>query len=140
MTSETISSEEEPLSNTLITLMAIAIGIIVANLYYLQPLLHQITHEFHVGAASASLLITFTQIGYAAGLAFVVPLGDLIARRRLVVAIFLLAAVTMAVSAMLTSFVLLAAVTLVVGLVSVGGQVIIPFAADLANPPSSAVA
>jgi predicted MFS family arabinose efflux permease len=134
MTSETISSEEEPLSNTLITLMAIAIGIIVANLYYLQPLLHQITHEFHVGAASASLLITFTQIGYAAGLAFVVPLGDLIARRRLVVAIFLLAAVTMAVSAMLTSFVLLAAVTLVVGLVSVGGQVIIPFAADLANP------
>ena len=125
---------KKPLSNGLITLMAIAIGIIVANLYYQQPLLHQISKNFHVGTARASLLMTFTQVGYAVGLAFVVPLGDVWPRRRLVVGIFVLAAVTMAVAAGMTSFTLLAVVTLVIGLSSVGGQVLIPLAADLAEP------
>lgn len=121
----------------LITLMALAVGIIVANLYYLQPLLHQMTRDFHVSPASASLLLTFTQIGYAAGLAFVVPLGDFIPRRRLAVGIFLLSALMMAIGAMLSSFVLFAAVTLAIGLSSVGGQVLVPFAADLAKPAES---
>jgi predicted MFS family arabinose efflux permease len=125
---------KKPLSNGLITLMAIAIGIIVANLYYQQPLLHQISKNFHVGTARTSLLMTFTQVGYAVGLAFVVPLGDVWPRRRLVVGIFVLAAVTMAVAAGMTSFTLLAVVTLVIGLSSVGGQVLIPLAADLAEP------
>ena len=118
----------------LITLMALAVGIIVANLYYLQPLLHQMTRDFHVSPASASLLLTFTQIGYAAGLAFVVPLGDFIPRRRLAVGIFSLSALMMAIGAVLSSFVLFAAVTLAIGLSSVGGQVLVPFAADLAKP------
>lgn len=122
------------LSKTLITVMAAAIGLIVANIYYLQPLLHQVKGEFGVSPASASLLLTLTQFGYAAGLALVVPLGDLIPRRRLVVAIFLVAAILMAVGALLTSFVAFAAITLFIGLSSVGGQVIIPFAADLAEP------
>ena len=61
--------------------MAAATGIIVANLYYLQPLLHQISKNFHVGTARASLLMTFIQTGYALGLAFVVPLGDIWPRR-----------------------------------------------------------
>ncbi|HEV3186721.1 MAG TPA: MFS transporter [Acidimicrobiales bacterium] len=125
---------KKPLSNGLITLMAVAIGVIVANLYYQQPLLHQISHDFHVGTARASLLMTLSQVGYAIGLAFVVPLGDVWPRRRLVVGIFVLAAVTMAVSASLTSFTILAVVTLVIGLSSVGGQVLIPLAADLAEP------
>jgi predicted MFS family arabinose efflux permease len=134
MTTETAPTTQHPLGKGLVTTMAVATGVIVANLYYLQPLLHQMTQDFHVGAASASLLITFTQVGYAVGLAFVVPLGDLIARRRLVVGIFLLSAVLMAIGATLTSFTLLALVTFVIGLSSVGGQVIIPFAADLAEP------
>ncbi len=121
-----------PLTNGLITLMAVAIGIIVADLYYLQPLLHQIAVDFHVGAARASLLMTLIQAGYALGLAFVVPLGDVWPRRRLAVGVFLLAAAMMAVAASLTSFTLLAFVTLVIGLASVGGQVLITLAADLA--------
>ncbi len=114
--------------------MAMAIGLIVANLYYLQPLLHQVKGDFRISTANASLLLTLTQIGYAAGLAFVVPLGDLVPRRRLVVAIFLVAALMMVGGALLTTFVPFAVVTLVIGLASVGGQVIIPFAADLAEP------
>ncbi|HEY5120616.1 MAG TPA: MFS transporter, partial [Acidimicrobiales bacterium] len=133
---DTLSTDltARPLSKTLITVMAAAIGLIVANLYYLQPLLHQVKGEFGVSPASASLLLTLTQFGYAAGLALVVPLGDLIPRRRLVVAIFLVSAVLMVVGALLTSFVAFAAITLFIGLSSVGGQVIIPFAADLAEP------
>jgi len=125
---------KKPLSGALITLMAVAIGIIVANLYYLQPLLHQISRNFHVGTARASLLMTFIQVGYAVGLAFVVPLGDIWPRRRLAVGIFVLAAVMMGLAATLTSFTLLAIVTLVIGLSSVGGQVLVPLAADLAEP------
>ena len=134
MSTDTTRTTSSPLSGALISLMAIAIGIIVANLYYLQPLLHQMTHDFHVGAASASLLITLVQVGYAAGLVFVLPLGDLIPRRILVTTIFIVSAVMMGVAALLTSFVAFAVVTIVIGVTSVGGQVIIPFAADLANP------
>jgi predicted MFS family arabinose efflux permease len=125
---------KKPLSGTLITLMAVGIGVIVANLYYLQPLLHQISKNFHVGTARASLLMTLIQIGYALGLAFVVPLGDIWPRRRLAVGIFILAAVMMGIAATLTSFTLLAIITLVIGLSSVGGQVLVPLAADLAEP------
>jgi predicted MFS family arabinose efflux permease len=113
--------------------MAVATGAIVANLYYLQPLLHQVEASFKISSAGASALITATQLGYALGLAFVLPLGDLIPRRRLVVAIFVVAAVAMALGAWVASFAVFAVITLFVGLFSVGGQVMIPFAADLAS-------
>ncbi|EQD47710.1 Major facilitator superfamily MFS-1, partial [mine drainage metagenome] len=102
----------------LLVVMAVAVGIIVANLYYLQPLLHQVRHDFAVSTASASALMTLAQLGYAAGLAFLVPLGDLVARRRLVVLDFLAAGVVMALGAVAHSFVLFAVCTLIIGVVS----------------------
>ncbi|HQU27051.1 MAG TPA: MFS transporter [Acidimicrobiales bacterium] len=128
----TTSDTPRPLTGRLTTLMAVAIGIIVANLYYLQPLLHQISHDFSVGITHATLLMTLIQAGYAVGLAFVVPLGDVIARRKLAVGIFVLSAAMMLLTATLHSFLLLTLVMLVIGLTSVGGQVLIPLAADLA--------
>jgi predicted MFS family arabinose efflux permease len=124
----------QPLSGTLITLMSIAIGVIVANLYYLQPLLHQLTKDFRVSESKATLLLVLIQAGYAAGLAFVVPLGDLIPRRRLAVLIFVLASVVVFAGAAAHSFVLFAAITFFIGLASCGGQVILPLGADMANP------
>ncbi len=121
-----------PLTSRLITLMAVAIGIIVANLYYLQPLLHQISHDFSVGITHTTLLMTLIQAGYAIGLAFVVPLGDVIARRKLSTGIFVLSAAMLLLAATLHSFTVLTLVMLVIGLTSVGGQVLIPLAADLA--------
>ena len=112
--------------------MALATGVIVANLYYLQPLLHQVKGDFHTGTMGTTSLITLVQVGYALGLAFVVPLGDLVPRRRLVVALFILAAATMLLASLVHSFILFAVLTVVIGLSSVGGQLIIPFAADLA--------
>jgi len=121
------------LSNSLIFLMALAIGVIVADLYYLQPLLHQVSTEFSISSSKASLLMTLVQIGYALGLAFVVPLGDIIPRRRLLVSIYTLAAILMAGAASIHSFNLFAVMSLFIGLTSVGGQVIVPFAADFAK-------
>jgi predicted MFS family arabinose efflux permease len=128
------TTELQPLSGTLITLMSIAIGVIVANLYYLQPLLHQLTKDFRVSESKATLLLVLIQAGYAAGLAFVVPLGDLIPRRRLAVLIFVLASVVVFAGAAAHSFVLFAAITFFIGLASCGGQVILPLGADMANP------
>ena len=79
------------LTKPLIFFMSLAVGIIVANLYYLQPLLHQVKGDFAVGTVATSALITLVQVGYAAGLTFVVPLGDLFSRRRLIVTIFVVA-------------------------------------------------
>ena len=124
----------QPLSGTLITLMSIAIGVIVANLYYLQPLLHQVTKDFRISESKATLLLVLIQSGYAVGLAFVVPLGDLIPRRRLAVLIFVLASAVVFAGAAAHSFALFAAVTFLIGLASCGGQVIIPLGADMAVP------
>ncbi len=131
-TSETAALE--PLSGTLITLMALAIGVIVANLYYLQPLLHQVTKDFRISDSKATLLLVLIQAGYAAGLAFVVPLGDLIPRRRLAVLVFAIASVVMFAGAAAHSFILFAAITFFIGLASCGGQVILPLGADMAEP------
>ena len=125
-----------PLTATLTFLMALGVGVMVANLYYLQPVLHQIRRDFHVGTATASLLVVLTQAGYAVGLALVVPLGDLMRRRRLIAVMFLLASATMALAALTTSFAAFAAISLLIGLTSVGTQMIIPFAADLAEAAS----
>ncbi len=128
------SSARPRLSNRLVLLMAVATGAIVANLYYAQPLLHQIATEFSAGSATTSLVVTSTQVGYALGLLLVVPLGDLRPRRSLTVAIYLAAAVSLATAAAAPTLWLFEAAALAVGCTSVAGQVMIPFAADLADP------
>ena len=126
-------TESRRLTSTLTFLMAVGVGVMVANLYYLQPVLHQVRDQFHVGSASASLLVVLTQAGYALGLAFLVPLGDLFVRRRLITTMFIIAAATMGLAGLTTNFAAFTAICLLVGLTSVGTQLIIPFAADLAE-------
>lgn len=113
--------------------MAGAVGIIVANLYYLQPLLHEVRSNFAIDSFQTSSLLTLAQVGYAVGLALLVPLGDLFARRRLIVVIFVIAAASMVWASLMHGFVLFATATVVIGLSSVGGQVLIPFGADLST-------
>jgi len=124
------------LSGRLVTLMAVATGAIVANLYYSQPLLHQISTSFHVGTAAASLVVTCSQAGYAAGLLFVVPLGDLRPRRSLAPILFLAASVFLVVAAVSPTLWLFEAASIAIGVVSAAGQVMVPFAADLAEGPA----
>jgi predicted MFS family arabinose efflux permease len=122
------------LSNRLVVLMAVATGAIVANLYYSQPLLHQISLSFHVGTAATSLVVTCTQAGYAAGLLLVVPLGDFRPRRSLTVGMFVLTAGFLALTAAAPDLWLFEVAAVAVGCASVAGQIMIPFAADLAEP------
>jgi predicted MFS family arabinose efflux permease len=130
----TAPAREGGLSNRLVLLMAVATGAIVANLYYAQPLLHAIATSFSSGTAAASLVVTSTQIGYALGLLFVVPLGDLRARRSLTVVVYLLAAVFLLLAAAAPTLWVFQLAVFAVGCASVAGQVMIPFAADLAEP------
>ncbi|MGH8996241.1 MAG: MFS transporter [Acidimicrobiales bacterium] len=122
------------LSNRLVALMAVATGAIVANLYYSQPLLHQISGAFHVGTAATSLVVTFTQVGYAVGLLLVVPLGDLRPRRSLTVTMFVVTAGFLVVAAAAPTLWVFELAGAAIGCSSVAGQVMIPFAADLAEP------
>jgi predicted MFS family arabinose efflux permease len=120
------------LSRALVTLIAVATGAVVANLYYAQPLLHRIASGFGTGPGLTSWVITATQVGYAAGLLLVVPLGDLHPRRTLVVRLFCFDAVALVASALAPSLWVFTVASLAVGALSVAGQVMIPFAADLA--------
>jgi predicted MFS family arabinose efflux permease len=120
------------LSPNLIVLIAVATGAVVANLYYAQPVLHLVARQFHASAGPASLIITCTQVGYAAGLLLVVPLGDLHPRKALVTRIFLIAAVALVACALSPNLWCFGLASVAVGAASVAGQVMIPFAADLA--------
>ncbi len=120
------------LPGRLVALMAVSTGAVVANLYYAQPLLHDVARRFGVGTAAAATVVTVTQVGYAAGLLLVVPLGDLLPRRHLAVVLFLASGVAMAVCALAPDLWLFEVGALAAGGASVAGQVMIPFAADLA--------
>lgn len=114
--------------------MAVATGVVVANMYYAQPLLHQIAHAFSAGTTSTSLVVTCTQLGYAASLLLVVPLGDLRPRRDLVVTAYAVAVVALVVCAVSPDLWVFELASVATGCASVAGQILVPFAADLAAP------
>src|ERR1700679_197709 len=72
-------------SAAMVTLLAAACGIVVANIYYAQPLVGLIGPDVGLRPRNASLIVSLTQLGYAAGLLLLVPLGDLVETRRLVI-------------------------------------------------------
>lgn len=116
----------------IILLLAAACGIIVANLYYAQPLVGPISQSTGLSPAAAGLIVTLTQIGYGLGLLFIVPLGDLVENRRLVVialAVTALALLGAALSSRAEPFLLSA---FVLGLGAVAAQILVPYAAHLA--------
>lgn len=133
MPSPTASPDMRP-SRGLVVLLAVAAGAAVGNLYWAQPLLEVIGHELDVPSGHTGWLVTATQLGYAVGILLLVPLGDVLDRRRLVPVLLTASAVMLVGCALAPTFpVLLAAVTLV-GLTTVSGQVIAPLAGDLADP------
>ena len=77
-------------SRGLTRLLTVAVAVIVANIYYAQPLLASMAHAFGVSPSTAGMVVTAGQVGYAAGLIFLVPLGDITRPRPLLVTVITL--------------------------------------------------
>ncbi|ULT58265.1 MFS transporter [Neobacillus drentensis] len=122
------------LTKRLVLLMSITCGLAVANLYYNQPLLADMGRTFHASSHQVGNISMFTQIGYAIGMFLFVPLGDMRERRRLIT--ILLAAVTISLVGVAAAQTLLwiYVASLAVGITTVVPQVIIPLAAQMAEP------
>ncbi|WP_369788923.1 MFS transporter [Rouxiella sp. WC2420] len=137
MTTSTISSDKKShpvLSPGLILLMAVATGLAAASNYYAQPLLETIARAFHLSVNQAGFIVTTAQLGYAMGLLFLVPLGDMFERRTMIVVMTLLAAAGLLITANSTSISMMLVGTALTGLFSVVAQVLVPLAATLAEP------
>jgi predicted MFS family arabinose efflux permease len=115
-----------------ILLLAIACGASVANLYYAQPLLGLIRASFGISSGSAALVVTVTQVGYAAGLALLTPLGDLLENRKLASRTLAVTAVALLAAAVAPDFGAFLVAAAFIGVTSVVAQVLIPLAAHLA--------
>jgi predicted MFS family arabinose efflux permease len=129
-TPEPIAINHPP--STLIFLLACSCGLIVANLYYAQPLIGLISPDIYLTPAASGLIVTLTQIGYCLGLLLLVPLSDLMENRKLVLMTMcggVLALVTAAVSQTVLVFLL---ACFCIGLGSIASQILIPVAAHMA--------
>lgn len=121
------------ISSGMVLLLAVAAGLIVANLYYAQTLVGPISRATGLSAGAAGLIVTLTQIGYTIGLLFIVPLGDVLENRRLVIGALLLTAAALVTAALSTSGWLFLAAALAIGLGSVAAQILVPIAAHLSR-------
>jgi predicted MFS family arabinose efflux permease len=128
------SSPASSLPRRLVLLMAMATGLAVASNYYAQPLLGILATHFGIDVARAGLVVTVAQLAYAAGLLLLVPLGDRLDRRKLIVGLYALSAIGLLISASAHGFALLLVGTLITGACSVSAQILVPFAATLAAP------
>ena len=114
--------------------MALCTGLIVANIYYCQPLVVLISREFKVAESTAGSISFFTQIGYALGLLFLVPLGDMFEKRKQIVYTTALAVASLIMAALSVSLSMLTVACVLIGCTSVVPQMILPLAAQLSPP------
>ena len=114
-------------------LFAICSGLAIGNLYWSQPLLVQIMNAFGLPAANGGLLVTATQIGYAIGIFFIVPLGDFVQRKRLIIIVMALSIIALISCALSPSFIILSLSLFSMGIVTISGQIILPLAGDLSK-------
>jgi len=121
-----------PLTRAILWTMAVTGGATVANLYYNQPLLADIARQFGVSPDTVGLIPMLTQVGYAAGMLLIVPMGDIVERRRLMMTMMALSVLALIAMGFAPTFPLVLAASFAVGLASVVPHLMVPFAALLA--------
>lgn len=119
------------LSRAAILVFAIACGVCVANVYFPQALSPLIARSLHATPSTAALLVTTTQLGYAAGLYLLVPLGDRVRPRLLIVTLIILTAAGLVGAGTAPTFAVLLVAGTAVGITTVVPQILLPMAAGL---------
>lgn len=115
-------------------IFAIAAGLSVANIYYAQPLLDLMARDLEISPSAIGLVVAMTQIGYALGLIFIVPLGDLVNRRRLIIGQGILSVASLVAVGTASTKVILFVSLVLMGVLSVLVQILVAFAAASAAP------
>ena len=128
------STPPRGISPGLVLLFAISCGLAVGNIYYAQPLLETLGRDFHASHSLVGLIVTMTQIGYATGLLLIVPLGDLIENKKLVMLVFCGTIASLLLAGFAPGIRLFFVASLLIGITSVVAQVLIPLAAALTPP------
>lgn len=125
---------EQYLTKSTLWLMTIGAGVVVANNYYNQPLLGMIAKELGESEAATSRIAMFTQIGYAAGLLLIIPLGDMFKRKKIILIDFIFIILSLLVFACSQTLSVMIAASFFIGLTSVVPQIFVPIAAQLSTP------
>ena len=121
-------------NKTLLWLMAIACGLCAGANYYCQPLIHSIQQYYQVPESQVALTVTFAQVSYALGLLFIVPVGDIVNKTKLIPLLMFFAAIGLLICAFAVNLPMLWVGTVIVGLFSVAAQVLIPLATMAVRP------
>lgn len=130
--------ENKGIPSSLLWILATVAGVSVANLYYCQPLLNVMCRDLGITEFQANLIPMITQIGYALGLLFIIPLGDLYDRRRIIVLNFAVLTVSMSAIGFLSDIRLIYVASLFTGICSVMPQIFIPIASQFSEPKRKA--
>ncbi|MGV8833357.1 MAG: MFS transporter [Devosia sp.] len=128
-----LTQSQPAISGWMTIILAAACGLIAANLYYGQPLAGPISSALGLSPAAAGLIVTLTQIGYGAGLVLIVPLGDLLENRRLILTMIGLVTLALLGAALSNAALPFLLASLAIGVGSVAVQIIVPFAAGMAS-------
>ncbi|MGE6221743.1 MFS transporter [Nubsella zeaxanthinifaciens] len=116
-----------------VILMAFCTGLIVANIYYCQPLVILIAKDFKLSESDAGSITFLTQAGYAIGLFLLVPLGDMFEKKKQILFTTALAIVALIIAGFSKSFFLLELASVLIGACSIVPQLILPLTASLSN-------
>lgn len=117
----------------LLPFLGLACGVAVGNIYYNQPLLEEMRRAFHVSQGSVSFIAVATQVGYAVGILFFVPLGDVVERRSLILRLFAAISLALGVAAAAPGLWSMIVASVIIGLTAAVTHIIVPIAPELAD-------
>lgn len=125
--------EQSKLSKAQVLGMAVVAGICVSNIYYAQPILHEIAETFKVTESKMGIMVGLGQVGYGAGLLTLVPLGDKVNRKNLILILLSILFCILAAIGLVSNYYFIFLFSLLLGLTAVAAQVILPMAAELSG-------